>query len=154
MTDTEHDDIATFRLPVRLQVALFVLMMVPIFTNALIAVHFGMFLSFAWSYLIEAAMVVLFWTLVPRLCTVRLCSDGVTIYSFWWLPWADVNVVAYRKLLGLPYFHVKRRRGFSWWIPLYYVGDRDLGSAIVGAAPPDHPFRLVSMPMPVQARRG
>ena len=47
MTDTEHDDTATFRLPARLQVALLVLMMVPIFINALMALHFGMFLSFA-----------------------------------------------------------------------------------------------------------
>jgi hypothetical protein len=63
------------------------------------------------------------------------------------LPWTDVSAVVYRKRFGLPYFHVKRRRGFSWWIPLYYVGDGDLGHAIIGAAPHGHPFKLVSMPL-------
>ncbi len=123
--------------------------MLPSCASALSALHFGTTsLSFV---LTEKAALALFLAFALRLSTVQLRPDGVKIQGLWWLPWTDVSAVRYRKLFGLPYFRVKRRRGFSWWIPLYYVGDRDLGSAIVRAAPPDHPFRLVSMP--VQALR-
>jgi hypothetical protein len=130
---TEHEDTATFRLPGRWQVGFFAVVMLPSCAKALIALHFGMFLMFPRFILIEAAAAALFWALLLRLSMVQLRRDGVKIYSLWWLPWADVSAVAYRKLSGLPCFHVKRHRGFSWWIPLYYVGDRDLGSAIVRA---------------------
>jgi hypothetical protein len=130
---TEHEDTATFRLPGRWQVGFFAVVMLPSCAKALIALHFGMFLMFPRFILIEAAAAALFWALLLRLSMVQLRRDGVKIYSLWWLPWADVSAVAYRKLFGLPCFHVKRHRGFSWWIPLYYVGDRDLGSAIVRA---------------------
>jgi len=83
--------------------------------------------------------------LMPRY-TVQVRQDGVKLYGLWWLPWAEVTYVRYWKVLGLPYFRVKRSRGFSWWIPLYFVGDRDLGDAIIQAAPPGNPFGSVSMP--------
>ena len=140
---TEYEDAATFRLPGRWQVGLFAFVMLLSCAKALVDLHFGMLsLSFV---LIEKTALALLLIFVLRLSTVQLRPDGVKIQGLWWLPWTDVSAVRYRKLFGLPYFRVKRRRGFSWWIPLYYVGDRDLGSAIVRAAPPDHPFRLVSM---------
>jgi hypothetical protein len=140
----EHDDIATFRLPGRCQIGLLVIVMIPSCARVVVALYFGMSISFV---LIEAAALALAWTLLLRLNRVQLRQDGVKIQSLWWLPWTDVSAVVYRKLFGLPYFHVKRHGGFSWWIPLYYVGDGDLGRAIVRCAPPGHPFRLVSMPL-------
>ena len=115
--------------------------------NLLIDLHFGIDIR---RGLIDVAWQGLFWALVyvfllPHY-TVRLRSDGVKLYGLWWLPWADVSGVRYRNLFGLRYFHVKRGRGFSWWIPLYFVGDHDLGHSIIDAAPPQNPFKFVSIP--------
>ena len=78
--------------------------------------------------------------------TVQVRPDGVKLYSLWWLPWSDVYEVRYRKVLGFRYFRVKRRRWFSLSIPLYFVGDCDLGHSIICAAPPGNPFRSVFIP--------
>jgi hypothetical protein len=90
----------------------------------------------------------LVWIFVmPRYYTVQLRPGGVKMYSLWWLPWTDVREVRYWKLFGLGYFLVKRSRGFfPFCIPLYFVGNCDLGDAIIRAAPPGNPFRSVSMP--------
>jgi hypothetical protein len=99
--------------------------------------------------LLGAAMAlfwILFWTLYLPHYTVRLRPDGVKLYGLWWLPWSDVSGVRCRNVFGLRYFQVNRGRGFfSCWIPLYFVGDRDLGQAIIQAAPPGNPFRLISI---------
>lgn len=89
---------------------------------------------------------ILFWTLYFPHYTVQLRPDGVKLMGLWWLPWTDVIAVRYYRVFGLPHFRVKRVRGFSWSIPLYFVGDCDLGHAIIQAAPPGNPFRLVSIP--------
>jgi hypothetical protein len=83
---------------------------------------------------------------LPYSWTVQVRPDGVKLYSLWWLPWSDVCEVRYIRLLGLPYLYVKRCRWWAWWIPLYFVGDRDLAQAIFDAAPSGHPFRSVSIP--------
>lgn len=143
----ENDGSATFRLPQYFKIGLFALVMSGPCANLLIDMHFDIDVT---RGLIDLAVQGFFWSLVyvfllPHY-TVRIRSDGVKLYGIWWLPWADVSGVRYRKILGLPYFHVKRGGGFSWWIPLYFVGDRDLGHAIVDAAPPGSPFRLASIP--------
>jgi hypothetical protein len=127
------------------KVAVLVLMMLGPCSELLIDFRFGMILSPS-PQLIEIPVWMLVWIfLVPRY-TVQVCPDGVKLFSLWWLPWSDVREVRYWKLLGLPYFRVKRRRGFSWWIPLYFVGDYDLRNSIMRAAPPGNPFRSVLIP--------
>ncbi|HKN01240.1 MAG TPA: hypothetical protein VJX23_12050 [Candidatus Binataceae bacterium] len=141
----KHDGTATFRLPRGWQVAVLVVVMLGPCSKLLIDFRFGMILSPV-PQLIEIPVWMLVWIfLVPRY-TVQVRPDGVKLYSLWWLPWSDVREVRYWKLLGLPYFRVKRGRGFSWWIPLYFVGDCDLGNSIMRAAPPGNPFRSVLIP--------
>jgi len=76
-----------------------------------------------------------------RRYTVQVRSDGVKLYSLWWLPWGDVRTATYRKVFGLPYFYVRRHHGWGWWIPLYFVGDGHLREAIVSATPEGHVLR-------------
>jgi hypothetical protein len=133
----EHNDVAIFRLPGRWQVAFFAVVMLPSCAKVVTALHFGRSLSFI---LIEVAAVALFWIVFLKSYTVQLRPDGIKLFSLWWLPWTDVVAVRYSNLLGLPSLRVKRPRGFSWSIPLYFVGDYDLASAIVRAAPPTIPF--------------
>jgi hypothetical protein len=143
----EQDRTATFRLPRRWQVGLFVIVVLGPCVNILLDFRFGMILSPAPEVITVAVWTLVWIFLVPRYYTVQLRPDGVKVYSLWWLPWTDVRAVRYWKLFGLPYFLVKRSRGFfSFWIPLYFVGNSDLGNAIIRAAPPGNPFRSVSMP--------
>jgi hypothetical protein len=139
----EHDHTITFRLPRRWQVAFFAVVMLPSCAKVLTALRFGMSPSFV---LIEAAALALFWTLLLRRYTVQLRPNGIKLFSLWWLPWNDVIAVRYSSLLGLPYLRIKRRRGFSWSIPLYFVGDRDLCRAIICAVPPGNSLRSISIP--------
>jgi hypothetical protein len=132
----EHDDTVTFRLPGRWQVVLVVTFLLPSFCLLLLSPLLGV---------LALAAMALYLALVLRYYTVQLRPDGVKLYGLWWLPWTDVRAVSYRRLFGLPYFRV-RRRGFSWWIPLYFIGDRDLGQALIHAAPSDNPFRSASIP--------
>ncbi len=141
----EHDGTATFRLPRGWQVAGLVVVMLGSCSKLLIDFHFGMILSPV-PQSIEIAVWMLVWIFLMPRYTVQVRPDGVKLYSLWWLPWSDVGEVRYYKLLGLPHFRVKRGRGFSWWIPLYFVSDCDLGHSIIRAAPPGNPFRSVSIP--------
>lgn len=76
-----------------------------------------------------------------RRYTVEIRSDGVKLYGLWWLPWDDVRDATFRRILGQSYIQVRRRHGWPWWIPLYFVGDGDLRSTIVSAAPDGHVIR-------------
>jgi hypothetical protein len=126
-----------------MQVAFFASVMALPCARLLVDLHFGMSPLPEWMM---AAVLAPVWIFFISRYTVQVRPDGLKLLSLWWLPWADVSEVRYWKLLGLAHFRVKRRRGFSWSIPLYFVGNGDLGQSIVHAAPPGNPFRLVSMP--------
>jgi hypothetical protein len=141
----DQDRTAIFRLPRRWQVGLFVIAILGPCAKILLDLDFGMILS-----PVPEVIAIAIWTLVwiflmPRY-TVQLRPDGVKLYGLWWLPWTDIVAVRHQSIFGIPHFRVKRRRGLSWSIPLYFVGDCDLGDAIIQAAPPGNPFRSVSMP--------
>lgn len=142
---SEQDRTAVFRLPRRWQVGLFVIVIFGPCAKILLDLKFDMILSPV-PEVITIAMWTLAWIFLMPRYTVQLRPDGVKLFSLWWLPWTDVVSVRYWKPFGLPHFRVKRRRGFSWSIPLYFVGDRDLGDAIIHAAPLGNPFHSVSMP--------
>jgi hypothetical protein len=132
----EEDDSNTFRLPRPWQVVFAVLFLFQPLPLVLLSPLFGTLLFAVVALFLVAAL--------PRY-TVQLRQDGVKLYGLWWLPWTDVTAVTYWSLFGLQHFRVKRRRGLSWSIPLYFVGNRDLGQSLIHAAPPGNPFRLVSM---------
>jgi hypothetical protein len=139
----EHDGTATFRLPFPFQIGLFAVAMLGPCVDLLIDFHFSLIL-YPFPELITIAAWVLVWIFLIPLYTVQLRPDGIKLYSLWWLPWKQVKDVRYWKLFGLSYFRVKRHRGISLWIPLYFVGNCELGQSIIRAAPPGNPFRLVS----------
>jgi hypothetical protein len=73
---------------------------------------------------------------------IHVFPSGIWMYRLWWLPWGDIREAKYYTVLGLPYVRVKRRRGFTWSIPLYYAGAKDLRQTIVGTAPAGNPLTL------------
>jgi len=133
-----QDDVAIFRLPRRWQIGIVAITVLPscalLLISPLRGAPIAVFFAVSW---------VLLWAfLLPRY-TVELRPDGVKLLGIWWLPWTDVREVRYYKVLGLPHLRVKQRRGFSWSIPLYFVGDRDLAHALIDAAAAGHPFRSI-----------
>jgi hypothetical protein len=71
----------------------------------------------------------------------RVSSDGLILNRFNRLAWSEVTAARLRSFGGLPYLFVNRRRGSSWWIPLYYSGPVDLREALLQHAPEGHPVR-------------
>jgi hypothetical protein len=143
----EQDRTAIFRLPRRWQIGLFLIVVFGPCAKILLDLDFGMIFSPVPEVITISVWALLWIFVMPRYYTVQLRPSGVKVYSLWWLPWTDVRKVRYRKLFGLRYFLLKRSRGFfPFWIPLYFVGDRDLGDAIIHAAPLGNPFHSVSMP--------
>jgi hypothetical protein len=57
------------------------------------------------------------------------------------LAWDDATDARMRRILGTPYLQVTRKRGMSFWIPLYFVGRRPLREALVELVPLGNPVR-------------
>jgi hypothetical protein len=87
-----------------------------------------------------------FYLILARLMTIRVDDDGVSLYGANWLPWVDIVAARRWSLLGLPYLIVSRRRGWSWWIPLYFRAEEDLEYALLEWAPPENPIRSALSP--------
>ncbi len=102
---------------------------------------------------VNAGVVLLVAALILRFYTVQVRPDGVLLYSLWWLPWENVAAVRYARLCGLPHLYVQRKKGWvPGRIPLYFVGDGDLLTALKASAPADNPIRAISAPAPDMSR--
>jgi hypothetical protein len=73
---------------------------------------------------------------------VRVNDDGVVLYGRHRLPWSDVLAAKRYSIPIFPYLVVRRPRGFAWWIPLYFQGERDLAQVLIDKSPPNSPIRL------------
>ncbi len=75
------------------------------------------------------------------LSSISVSSEGVILYKINRLKWEDIKSVRRISLLGLPYILIKRHKGFSWWLPLYYEGKRNIEVALRSNAPVGNPLR-------------
>jgi hypothetical protein len=75
---------------------------------------------------------------------VTVGEDGLVLCRIWKLPWSRVASARRTSFFGLPYILVARQRGFSWWLPLYFLGDRPIETAIAEWAPDGNPLKVVA----------
>lgn len=75
---------------------------------------------------------------------VAVGEDGLVLYRIWKLPWSRVAGARRTSFFGLPYILVARQRGFSWWLPLYFHGNRPIETAIAEMAPEGNPLKVVA----------
>jgi hypothetical protein len=89
------------------------------------------------SLIIAALFVVLvFWS--SRL---SMGPGGLRLYRVNRMRWNEARRARLKTLVGLEYVQVERVRGMSWWIPLYFVGSRDLRAALIEHSPAGNPIR-------------
>ena len=67
-------------------------------------------------------------------------DEGIVMYRLNRLTWPEIESARVRRVVGLPYLHIRRRHGMSWWLPLYFRGDRDIRLALSERAPEAHPI--------------
>ena len=68
-------------------------------------------------------------------------DDGMRLNQLNYMKWQDVESAKLLKFFGLKYLKVSQPHGFSWWIPLYYVGKNPLMDTLNLYSPDDHPIR-------------
>lgn len=72
---------------------------------------------------------------------VAISNDGLVLYRVNRLRWEEVKSARKVRLLGLPYVLIKRHTGFTWWLPLYYEGKRDIREALRSVVPSGNPLK-------------
>ena len=109
---------------------------------------------YAWAYLpmigmraiipmlVSLAVQFILALVIQRLLFVVAISDeGIVLYRVNRLSWSNIATVRRVSVLGLPYLLVTRKKGFRWWLPLYFHGDRPIEAALAEKAPIGNPIR-------------
>jgi hypothetical protein len=55
--------------------------------------------------------------------------------------WSDITSAQLRSLVGLRYLRLKRARGWTLWLPLYFVGHRNIEDVLRDRAPKNNPIQ-------------
>ena len=72
---------------------------------------------------------------------ISVSSDGLVLYRVNRLKWGDIKSARKVSFLGLSYVLIKRHKGFTWWLPLYYEGKRNIQDALRSVVPNGNPLR-------------
>ena len=74
------------------------------------------------------------------LSVVAISNEGIVLYRVNRLSWSNIASVHRVSVLGLTYLRVTRKKGFSWWLPLYFHGDRPINAVLAEKAPIGNPI--------------
>ena len=83
------------------------------------------------------AMIGLFYVLG----VLSISRQGLVLYRVNRCSWSEFTSAELRTVLGLCYLRAKRKAGLTWWIPLYFVGNRDVRNALRESAPEGNVIR-------------
>ena len=75
------------------------------------------------------------------LSSVEITKDGLALYKINRLKWQDITSAKRTSFLGLPYILLRRKKGTTWWLPLYYVGESNFQTTLLNVIPSDNPIR-------------
>jgi hypothetical protein len=70
-----------------------------------------------------------------------VAPDGLRLYLVNHTRWDEITVARKRRVFFLPYLHLQRRRGFNWWVPLYFTGPEPIEDALLRYTPREHPIQ-------------
>lgn len=111
----------------------------------LLALPMALFLALAWPHVLVAisfaTQLAFFLVLLVLAATVTVTSQGIRLYRINRLIWSDIRAVKPRSVLGLPYLHVTRTKGASWWLPLYLRNEQGFYASVIANAPVGNPLR-------------
>ncbi len=70
----------------------------------------------------------------------KISSEGLVLNHINKLAWSEVTEAFLLTFLGLPLVRIKRAKGSTWSIPLYYVGERPIKEALLQNVPQHNPL--------------
>lgn len=71
---------------------------------------------------------------------ISISSEGLVLYKVNRLKWDEIEGAKKVKILGLPYILIKRKKGFKWWLPLYFTGKTDINDSLRQNVPNGNPI--------------
>ena len=93
------------------------------------------------SITINAALPLIgFW----YISTMSISSDGLTLYRINKLVWSEIVDAKATKIFGLKSIRVKRKKGMSWSLPLYFEGPEEVVDVLIRCVPKGNPLYNVS----------
>ncbi len=73
---------------------------------------------------------------------VSVGSTGINLFrGSYMVAWSDITSPQLRSLVGLRYLRLKRTCGWTLWLPLYFVGHRNIEDVRRDRAPKNNPIR-------------
>lgn len=69
-----------------------------------------------------------------------ISTEGINLYRVNKLVWADIDEAKNIKIFGLPYVHIKRKKGMNWYVPFYFKGTTSLSEMLLKFVPIDNPL--------------
>jgi hypothetical protein len=73
---------------------------------------------------------------------VSVGPEGINLFrSSYKVAWSDISSAQLRSILGLRHMRLARTRGWTLWLPLYYVGNRRMEDVLRDRAPKDNPIQ-------------
>ena len=82
------------------------------------------------------------------LSIMKISSKGISLYHVNNLVWSDVVDANTTKSFGIKTIHIKRKKGMSWSLPLYFVGNNTIKEALLQYAPKDNALYNVASELP------
>jgi len=73
-----------------------------------------------------------------------ISDEGIVLYRANKLVWNDVVYACITKFLGIKSIKIKRRKGLTWYLPLYMVGEIPIREAIINHAPENNALYKVA----------
>jgi hypothetical protein len=71
----------------------------------------------------------------------EITPAGMRLYRVNHALWEEITSARIRCVLFLRYLYLTRRKGMSWWVPLYFVGPERVSAALARYSPEGHPVR-------------
>jgi len=78
--------------------------------------------------------------------TIQINKYGITLYYLNKLSWAEIVEARHISFLGLPYLLIKKPKRLSVWVPLYFMGNRPITTALLAHAPVGNPIHAQLQP--------
>jgi hypothetical protein len=73
-----------------------------------------------------------------------ISDEGMILYKVNKVAWDDVINACSTKFLGIKSIKIKRRKGLTWYLPLYMVGETTIKEALINHAPQNNTLYKVA----------
>lgn len=74
------------------------------------------------------------------LSDLKISGEGIVLNHVNKLVWSEVTEASLNTFLGTPYVRIKKVKGSSWVLPLYFIGEHPIKEALLKNVPQHSPL--------------